>query len=68
MVQDSLTETSFRKNVLNLEEGDIAAFVRKCVKDRSLSKVVGHLNNDMLFGTHKERREAEEALHRLGFL
>lgn len=67
-MQDAVTETTFRENVLSLDDGDVAAFVRKCVKERSLSRVVGHLNNDVLFGTHQERREAEEALNRLGFL
>lgn len=68
MKHETIPETKVSHSVLNLGDGDVAPFVRKCVKERSLSKIVANLNNDLLYGTQTERVNAREALGRIGFL
>lgn len=68
MKHGTVSETKMSHDVLNLDDGDVASFVRRCVKERSLSKVVADLNHDLLSGTRTERENAEQALHRIGFL
>ena len=68
MKHEIVSETDMAHDVLGLDDGEIAPFVRKCLKDRSLSSLVSHLNNDLLFGTPAERESAEVALRRIGFI
>lgn len=68
MKHDSISETKMSHTVTKLTEDEIAQFVRKCVKDRSLSAVVSDLNKDLLFGTQAEREDAKTALQRIGFI
>lgn len=68
MKHETISETKISHSVLSLDDNDITRFVRRCVKERSLSKIVADLNNDLLFGTQTERENAKEALHRIGFL
>ena len=55
-------------SVLSMEPEDIAAFIRGCVQERSLSTLVCELNNDLLFGSSDQRTDARRALVRLGFM
>lgn len=68
MKHETISETKISHNVMGLDDGEIAPFVRKCVKERSLSTVITNLNNDLLFGTQTERDDARSALQRIGFL
>lgn len=68
MKHEMISETKVSQNVLGLPESEIAPFVSRCVKERSLSSVVADLNNDLLFGTQTEREDAKKALQRIGFL
>ncbi|MGZ2256476.1 hypothetical protein ACVC7O_04170 [Roseobacter sp. A03A-229] len=68
MKHETISETKMSQGVLGLDENDVAPFVRRCIKERSLSRVVTTLNNDLLFGTQTERDDAKKALDRLGFL
>lgn len=68
MKHETISETKMSQSVLGLDENDVAPFVRGCIKERSLSRVVTTLNNDLLFGTQTERDDAKKALDRLGFL
>ncbi len=68
MKHETILETNMSHSILGLSENDVAAFVRRCVKERSLSRLVAALNKDLMFGTQTERDDAKEALHRLGFL
>ncbi|WP_195819858.1 hypothetical protein [Roseobacter sp. MH60115] len=67
MKHETISESKMSRNVMGLDDGEIAPFVRKCVKERSLSRVVTSLNNDLLFGTQTERDDARIALQRIGF-
>ncbi len=68
MKHETISETKVAHSVLGLDDNDIASFVRRCMKDRSLSKLVSSLNDELLFGTTSERDDAKRALNRLGFL
>lgn len=68
MKHETISETKISHNVMGLDDGEIAPFVRKCVKERSLRAVITNLNNDLLFGTQTERDDARSALQRIGFL
>lgn len=68
MKHETISETKISHSVMGLDEGEIAPFVRKCVKERSLSAVIANLNNDLLFGTQTEQDDARTALQRIGFL
>lgn len=61
-------DVSTATNVLSLDPVEIPLFVRRCVKDRSLSFVVTELNKALLSGTADEREEAHGALRHLGFI
>lgn len=61
-------DTPTAAHVLNINETDVAPFVRKCVQERSLSAIVKDLNHDLIFGTPEQREEAREALKHIGFI
>jgi len=58
---------SASQEVLSIEEGGAAAFVRQRLNDRILHETVAKLNQEFLFGTPDEREDARRALTRLGF-
>ncbi|WP_298973336.1 hypothetical protein [uncultured Roseobacter sp.] len=68
MKHEQIAETKMSHSVLGLDEAEIGPFILRCVKERSLSKLVANLNNDILNGTSTERDSAEKALGRMGFL
>ena len=55
-------------HVLGLDPSDVPPFVRRCVRERSLSGLVKNLNNELLFGTADQREEARRDLKHIGFL
>lgn len=59
--------TSVSQQILGIQRGGAAAFVRQKIQDRALHDTVAELNNDVLFGTAEERESARRALSRLGF-
>lgn len=58
---------SASQEVLGIEKGGAAAFVKQKLHDRELHVTVIELNNAFLFGNPVQREEARQALHRLGF-
>ncbi len=68
MKHDTNYTVSTATNVLALDAGDVAVFVRNCVQERSLSSVIAELNNAILFGDTEEERQARKALQHLGFI
>lgn len=68
MKHHAIHDTPSSVHVLNLASTDVAPFVRKCVKERSLSSLVRDLNHDVLFGTEEQRETARRALKHIGFL
>ena len=55
------------RDVLNIEKGAAAAFVKQQIDDRMLHETVAQLNKEVLFGAPTERVDAQRALARLGF-
>lgn len=55
-------------NVLSVQPIEVASFLRECVKNRSLSWLIGDLNRSVLSGDQDEREEARKALEHLGFI
>jgi hypothetical protein len=68
MKEHSAAEAKMSSAVLSLETADVAPFVEKSLRERSLSKVVADLNRDLLFGDRTEREEAVKALKHIGFM
>lgn len=68
MKHDVVCDVPTSAKVLNIDASDVAPFLRKCVKDRSLSTLVKDLNDAVLFGTADQRRDAEQALKHIGFM
>ncbi|WP_298837891.1 hypothetical protein [uncultured Roseobacter sp.] len=68
MEQEIISEKYCAKNILDLENGDVAAFVTRCVKERSLSSMVCELNAALLSGTPEEQNNARKALQHIGFI
>ncbi|MEE4188589.1 MAG: hypothetical protein V2I76_09120 [Roseobacter sp.] len=68
MKYDTISETPAAVHVLNINPSDVAPFVRKCVRERSLSVLVKDLNHALLFGTETQRKDAKAALQHIGFL
>lgn len=54
--------------VLTIQARDVAPFVQKCVRERSLSVLVKQLNYDIAFGTPEQKQEAQQALRHIGFI
>jgi hypothetical protein len=50
MKEHSVAEANTSSAVLSLKKADVAPFVEKSLRERSLSKVVAELNKDLLFG------------------
>lgn len=63
-----ISDTPTAALVLNIKPSDIPPFVRKCVRERSLSALVRQLNNDLEFGSTTQKEEARRALRHIGFL
>jgi hypothetical protein len=61
-------ETPTAAQVLSIKATEVAPFVRKCVRDRSLSVIVKDLNHDLIFGTPEQREAARRALKHIGFV
>lgn len=54
--------------MLILGQDAVIEFVNNCVRERSLSKIMVRLNQELLNGTTTERAEDRKALKRLGFI
>lgn len=67
MDQSNATTLSASQEVLGIEKGGAAAFVKQKLHDRELHVTVMELNNELLFGNPLQREEARQALNRLGF-
>ena len=63
-----LSETPTAAVVLNIKSSEIPPFVRKCVRERSLSVLVRRLNADLVSGTAQQREDARRALRHIGFV
>ena len=61
-------ETGLATRILEMTDDDLDTFMRTCVRDRNLHKVVGDLNRQCLRGEPSTRRTAEKALSHLGFV
>lgn len=68
MKEHSVAEAKMSSAVLTLKKAEVAPFVEKSLRERSLSKVVAELNKDLLFGDQSEREEAFKALKHIGFV
>ncbi|WP_299970476.1 hypothetical protein [uncultured Roseobacter sp.] len=68
MLHETIRELKPSHHVLQLDESDVVSFVRRCVKERSLSSLISSLNHDLMFGTLDEQDSAARALARLGFV
>lgn len=64
----TVVDMTTASNVLALSELEAAKFVRKCLRDRSLSVVVADLNKELLYGTPREQEDASKALRHIGFM
>lgn len=60
--------TPAASQVLNIKASDVVPFVRKCVRERSLSVLIKQLNDDLAFGTPEQKQEARRALQHIGFI
>jgi hypothetical protein len=54
--------------ILAMGEGETAKFVEDKLRDRSLNKTVAELNKICLSGSSADKKLANKALRRLGFL
>lgn len=68
MKHHHIGETPTAAHVLSIKTTEVAPFVRKCVRERSLSVIVKDLNHDLIFGTPEQREDAREALRHIGFI
>jgi len=62
------SEIQTAAHVLTLKQSDIVPFLRKCVRERSLSALVKQLNDDLAFGTPEQQQQANRALLHIGFI
>lgn len=56
------------QTVLSLDDAEIPSFVRRCLKDRSLSWLIAQQNEALFSGTKDERDEAHKALTHTGVI
>lgn len=68
MKEHAVAEAKTSSAVLSLKKADVAPFVEKSLRERSLSKVVADLNKELLFGDRTERDAALQALKHIGFV
>ncbi len=68
MKHQQVFETQASQYILSIKPADVPPFIGRCVKDRTLSTLVAHLNQDMLDGTPKQQNEARKALELIGFI
>ncbi|QJF52516.1 hypothetical protein [Roseobacter ponti] len=61
-------DTQASQHILSIEPGDVPPFIGRCLKERTLSTLVAHLNHDVLDGTPKEQDDARRALELIGFI
>lgn len=68
MKHSTLSDRTTAFAVTNMGSEDVPAFLSDCLRKKRLSKIVIDLNHELLFGTPKERSDAQEALTKLGFV
>lgn len=61
-------EQDLANTILQMHDDQLMTLLRGQVPDQKLSVVVRRLNSTVLDGTPKERKQAREALDRLGFI
>ncbi|WP_375230273.1 hypothetical protein [Roseobacter sp. S98] len=63
-----ISEKPCAESILAMAGNEVGAFVERCIRDRSLSRLVSDLNNALMSGTPNEQEKARKALQHMGFI